>query len=167
MYFQIDTAYLSIDPLTTKDKDFIFELVNTPGWLKFIGDRNVRSPEYALEYINRILNNPNATYWTVRIKTDFKAIGVITLIKREYLQHHDIGFAFLPEYSGKGYALEATSAVMQRLVKEETNSVLMAITVKDNFSSIKLLERLGFRFEKMINVEGEELTSYRYDMPLK
>jgi len=167
MYFQIDTAYLSIDPLTTKDKDFIFELVNTPGWLKFIGDRNVRSPEYALEYINRILNNPNATYWTVRIKTDFKAVGVITLIKRDYLQHHDIGFAFLPEYSGKGYAFEATSAVMQRLAKEEAHSVLMAITVKDNFSSIKLLERLGFRFEKMINVENEELTSYRYDMPLK
>ena len=91
--------------------------MNTPGWLKFIGERNVRSPEYALEYINRILHNENVAYWTVKLKPNSIPIGVITLIKRDYLPHHDIGFAFLPEYSGKGYAYEATSAVMHELSK--------------------------------------------------
>jgi [ribosomal protein S5]-alanine N-acetyltransferase len=167
MSLHFETEYLSIDPLSIKDKEFIYKLVNTPGWLKYIGDRNVRSPEYALEYINRILNNENVAYWTVRLKTNFIPIGVITLIKREYLQHHDIGFAFLPEYSGKGYAFEASSAVINELSKIAIHSVLMAITVKDNSSSINLLERLGFRFDKMITINDEELASYRYDVPLK
>ncbi len=167
MPLHFETNYLSIDPLTLKDNEFIYKLVNTPGWLKYIGERNVRSPEYALEYINRILNNENVAYWVVKLKPNSIPIGVITLIKRDYLPHHDIGFAFLPEYSGKGYAYEATSAVMHELSKMAMHSILMAITVQGNSSSIKLLERLGFRFDKIIPVDGEELASYRYDIPLK
>lgn len=167
MSLHFETPYLSIDPLSLKDNEFIYKLVNTPGWLKYIGERNVRSPEYALEYINRILNNENVAYWTVKLKPNSTPIGVITLIKRDYLPYHDIGFAFLPEYSGKGYAFEATTAVMLELSKIAIHSVLMAITIKNNSSSIKLLERLGFRFDKIITVDEEELASYRYDIPLK
>ena len=167
MPLHFETNYLSIDPLTLKDNEFIYKLVNTPGWLKFIGERNVRSPEYALEYINRILHNENVAYWTVKLKPNSIPIGVITLIKRDYLPHHDIGFAFLPEYMGKGYAFEATNAVINELSKIAIHSVLMAITVPSNSSSIKLLERLGFRFDKFIPVDGEELASYRYDLSLK
>ena len=167
MSLHFETKYLSIDPLTIKDNEFIYRLVNTPGWLKYIGERNVRSPEYALEYISRILNNENVAYWTVKLKPNSIPIGVITLIKRDYLEHHDIGFAFLPEYAGKGYAFEATSAVINELSKITIHSVLMAITIQSNSSSIKMLERLGFRFDKIISVDGDELASYRFDIPLK
>ena len=71
MPLHFETNYLSIDPLTLKDNEFIYKLVNTPGWLKFIGERNVRSPEYALEYINRILHNENVAYWTVKLKPNY------------------------------------------------------------------------------------------------
>ncbi|MFZ7116496.1 MAG: GNAT family N-acetyltransferase [Bacteroidota bacterium] len=167
MSLQFETEFLYIEPLTIKDSMFILELVNTPGWLKFIGDRNVRTQEYAIAYINRILDNPDVAYWVVRLKTNLTPIGVITLIKRDYLPHHDLGFAFLPEFSGKGYASEATKAVIAELSKTSFYSVLLAITIKDNHSSIKLLERTGFKFERLLNVQNEELAVYEYQLPLK
>jgi ribosomal-protein-alanine N-acetyltransferase len=165
MHFE--TEFLYIEPLSINDSMFILELVNTPGWLKFIGDRNVRTQEYAISYINRILGNPDVAYWTVRLKTNQVPIGVITLIKRDYLPHHDLGFAFLPQFSGKGYAYEATKKVIEELSKETYYSVLLAITIKNNTSSIKLLERTGFKFEKIIKVENDELAVYEYLVPLK
>lgn len=164
---QFETEFLYIEPLTTNDSMFILELVNTPGWLKFIGDRNVRTQEYAIAYISRILINPDVAYWVVKLKNSLVPIGVITLIKREYLPHHDLGFAFLPEFSGKGYAYEATKAVINELSKMSFYSVLLAITLKENHSSVKLLERTGFIFERLIDVENEELAVYEYRHPLK
>ena len=162
-----ETKYLFIEPLSQKDAPFIFELVNTPGWLKFIGDRNVRDLDYALAYIERILSNPNVAYWVVKLKKDLTSIGVITLIKRDYLQHHDLGFAFLPEYSGKGFAFEALSEVIVQLSKLSEHTVFEAITIKDNFASIKLLEKSGFVFNKTIQVEQDELCLYTFQIPLK
>ena len=167
MSLQFETEFLYIEPLTINDSMFILELVNTPGWLKFIGDRNVRSQEYAIAYINRIINNTEVAYWTVRLKTNLAPIGVITLIKRDYLPYHDLGFAFLPQYSGKGYAYEATKAVIFELSKISFHTVLLAITIKNNQSSIKLLERSGFKFDKIIEIEFEELAVYEYRLPLK
>lgn len=167
MSLHFETEYLYIEPLTIEDSMFILELVNTPDWLKFIGDRNVRNQEYAIAYINRILSNPDVAYWTVRLKTNQIAIGVITLIKRDYLPNHDIGFAFLPQYCGKGYAFEATKAVIDELSKMSFHSILQAITIKDNHSSIKLLERTGFKFERMIKIENDELAVYEFHLPLK
>jgi ribosomal-protein-alanine N-acetyltransferase len=167
MSMHFETEFLYIEPLSINDSMFILELVNTPGWLKFIGDRNVRTQEYAISYINRILGNPDVAYWTVRLKTNQVPIGVITLIKRDYLPHHDLGFAFLPQFSGKGYAYEATKKVIEELSKETYYSVLLAITIKNNTSSIKLLERTGFKFEKIIKVENDELAVYEYLVPLK
>ncbi len=166
MSMQFETEFLYIEPLSINDNMFILELVNTPGWLKFIGDRNVRTQEYAIAYINRILGNPDVAYWTVRLKTNQVPIGVITLIKRDYLPHHDLGFAFLPQFSGKGYAYEAIKKVIEELSKETYYSVLLAITIRNNVSSIKLLERTGFKFDKIIKVENDELAVYEYQFPL-
>ena len=166
MLLNFETQFLYIEPLSINDSMFILELVNTPGWLKFIGDRNVRSQEYAIAYINRILANADVAYWVVRLKTTQTPIGVITLIKRDYLPHHDLGFAFLPEYSNKGYAFEATKAVIEALSKMSFHNILLAITISDNHSSIKLLERTGFKFQRMIDVDKEKLAVYEYHLPL-
>lgn len=87
-------------------------------------------------------------------------IGVITLIKKVYLDHHDIGFAFLPEYAGKGYAYEAAVSVLKDVINDPAHSTILATTVKDNSSSIKLLEKLGLRFEKEIKVADMQLFVY-------
>ncbi|MCD6066691.1 MAG: Acetyltransferase, including N-acetylase of ribosomal protein [Bacteroidetes bacterium] len=154
------TERLSIGPLTTADISFIRELVNTEGWVAFIGNRNVNSDEDALGYIQKILNNPDVRYWMVYLKETSVPVGIITFIKRDYLQHHDIGFAFLPAYAGKGYAYEAAKKILEDLLSHPVYIQIQATTVPENASSIKLLEKLGLKFEKEIVVENETLKLY-------
>ena len=154
------TDRLLLDSLTSDDAEFILELVNTAGWLRFIGDRNIRTVDDARAYVQRILDNPHQQYRVARLRGENTPIGVITLIKKDYLEHHDIGFAFLPEYAGKGYAYEAAVSVLKDVINDPAHSTILATTVKDNSSSIKLLEKLGLRFEKEIKVADMQLFVY-------
>jgi ribosomal-protein-alanine N-acetyltransferase len=152
------TSRLVLNKLTLDDAEFISELVNSQGWIQFIGDRNVRSREQAEDYVRKIKNNPAITYWVVKIKKSGVRIGIITFIKRADLDYPDIGFAFLSRFSKQGYALEATEVVLQDAGKEHAS--ILAITMKENSSSIRLLEKLGFRFDREIIKEGETLHVY-------
>ena len=156
----VTTARLYIQPLTTADNHFIFELVNTEGWIQFIGNRNVASAMQATAYIQKILEMEQVTYWVVKLKNTQQAIGIVTYIKRDYLQHPDIGFAFLPRYCKKGYAYEATNAILYQLIREHSLPHILAITLPQNKASIKLLQRLGLTFEKEMEVENEMLHIY-------
>ena len=146
--------------MTSDHAAFIQQLLNTPGWLQFIGDRNVRSEAEAYAYINKINENPTVTYWTVSLPDETPSIGVISLIQRDYLEYPDIGFAFLPEFSGRGYAFEAASAVLDHLRTESNYPQLYAATLPDNTASIKLLIKLGFHFERSENFEHQEKLLY-------
>jgi [ribosomal protein S5]-alanine N-acetyltransferase len=157
MQTNISTTRLTLSPLKLNDKAFIFNLVNTPNWIKFIGDRNVYFLEDAANYIQKILDNPDAHYKIVRLKETAQPIGVITLIKRHYLDHHDIGFAFLPDFYKKGYAFEATNTVLEDIISDKTHSQILATTLKDNINSILLLEKLGLTYQKDILVGDDEL----------
>ena len=156
-YISIKTSRLSIDPLTTDDHQFIRELVNSKGWLQFIGNRNVNSESEAIAYIQRILDSPTIDYWVVRDNNTNEAAGMISLVKRDYLTQPDIGFAFLPAHMNKGYAYEATKAVMDKLKELNLFHHLFAITIPDNESSIRLLDKLGLKFQKEIEVNQEKL----------
>src|ERR1700749_1758123 len=105
------TDRLMLEKLRVDDFDFILSLVNTKGWIENIGDRNLHSKDEAIEYINKILWTENFIYWVVRTKKAKTPIGIISLIKRSYLEYFDIGFAFLPQYTHYGYAYEAAKAV--------------------------------------------------------
>jgi ribosomal-protein-alanine N-acetyltransferase len=152
------TERLSLNIITPADHDFIQQLVNTQGWLQFIGDRNVHSKEAAIAYIEKIINTPQLTYWVVREKNSDTPLGIISFLKRIYLEHFDIGFAFLPEFAGNGYAYEAAAAVLDN-VKKEFDPIL-ATTIPSNEKSIGLLRKLGFRFEKEIEMDGHPLHVY-------
>lgn len=154
------TDRLRLEPLAVNDDHFFLELVNTEGWLKFIGNRNVASVGDAAEYIRKILDKPSSSCWTVRRRSDQKAIGIVTLFKREYLEHPDIGFAFLPAYAGAGYAYEATTMVLNAEIRARDLAHILATTVPGNTSSVRLLHKLGLRFEKEIRVENELLHVY-------
>src|SRR5215217_4875843 len=110
----LKTERLLIKPLTLTDDNFILELLNTEGWIRFIGNRNINTPLEARDYIQKILENENIKYWVVKLKDNQYAIGIVTYIKRDYLEHHDIGFAFLPNFAKNGYAYEATNAEIGR-----------------------------------------------------
>ncbi|MFP3595583.1 GNAT family N-acetyltransferase [Chryseobacterium sp. SIMBA_029] len=159
MEIQYKTERLLLNELSLNDTEFINELVNTHEWVQFIGDRNIRTEEDAKNYVQRIIDSPNINYWVVKLKNDNLRIGIITFIKRDYLEHHDIGFAFLPKYAKNGYAFEATVTVLNDAINNNHEQIL-ATTVTENINSIKLLEKLGLRFEKEMEVGKDLLLIY-------
>jgi [ribosomal protein S5]-alanine N-acetyltransferase len=154
------TERLIIRRLTADDANFILELVNTDGWIKFIGNRNVTSQVEARTYIERILENKSIVYWVVKLRDSQVSIGIVTFIKRDYLEHHDIGFAFLPNFAKSGYAYEATNAVLHQLIHEQNLTHILATTVPENTDSIRLLKKIGLAFEKEIEVANGKVHVY-------
>lgn len=145
---KLSTERLELSLLKKGDAVFIEELVNTEGWLKFIGDRNVHSIPEAEAYIEKIAANPNINYWVARMKEDKEPIGVISFIKRDYLEHWDIGFALLPSVFGKGYAYEGAMGVLKHNANNGKHQHFLATVMQSNTASIKLLEKMGFNYEK-------------------
>jgi ribosomal-protein-alanine N-acetyltransferase len=156
----LTTSRLLIEPLSEDDKNFIYRLLNTKGWIRFIGNRNIHSEEDAAAYIQKIITNLNTKYWVVKLNDSLTPVGIITFIKRDYLEHHDIGFAFLTEFEGKGYAYESANAVMKYLMVSFNLPYILATTIPENASSIKLLKKLGLHFEKEIEIDNEKLHVY-------
>jgi RimJ/RimL family protein N-acetyltransferase len=158
--YKIVSDRLSLDILTVDDYDFLQTLVNTKGWIENIGDRNIHSKNDAIVYINKILTTENFYYWVVRTKVAKKPIGIISILKRSYLEHFDIGFAFLPDFSNKGYAFEAAKAILLMVSVLPEFNIVLATTLYSNNNSIKLLTKLGFRFEKENEVENANMYIY-------
>jgi [ribosomal protein S5]-alanine N-acetyltransferase len=157
----LQTQNLIIRKLAVDDAPFIFELVNMPSWLQYIGDRGVKTLHDAEQYIT---NGPMASYekfgfglYLVALKDTQEPVGMCGLLKRDTLDNPDIGFAFLRKFTGKGYAFEAATEVLTYGKSVLGLTRILAITTKDNASSIKLLGRLGFEFEKHIMINAEEL----------
>ena len=155
----LDTDRLTLRWLKLDDAAFIMELVNDPAWIRFIGDRNVHSVEDARAYIT---TGPAAMYarhgfglYRVERKDDGVPIGLCGLIKRDNLDDVDIGFAFLPHFCGAGYAREAAAAVLAHGQREFGLKRIVAITSVDNERSIKLLEGIGLRFEKLTRLNTD------------
>lgn len=154
----LETERLLLCKLTPDDAAFILELVNTPSWLEYIGDKGMRTQEDAHAYI---INGPMASYesfgfglLSVRVKECNTPVGICGLIQRTTLQDVDIGFALLPEYTGKGYALEAARATLQYAHTVVGLQRVVAITTATNTHSIRLLEKLGLCFETMVQLSS-------------
>lgn len=156
------TTRLHLAKLTLADAPFIFKLVNEPGWIKFIGDRGIRNLEDAENYI---INGPQKSYadfgfglFKVSL-LDGTPIGLCGLLQRDYLEHPDIGFAFMAEFTGQGYALEAATATMQYASDTLGQKTIMATTLPENEKSISLLEKIGLHFVKLTktSVNGPEV----------
>ena len=160
MQNEIITERLSLNLLTIDDFDFVKRLVNTEGWIAFIGDRYVHTNDDAIAYVTKILNTENLFYWVVRTRDNNTPVGIISFMKRNYLESFDIGFAFLPEFNGSGYAYEAAKEVLSMVSMTPGYYPVMATTVPQNAKSIKLLTKLGLHFEKEIEVEDEILQVY-------
>ena len=135
------------------DAEFMMRLVNTPGWLQYIGDRNIHTLDEATAYIEKIHHTPKF-YYSVIEKTDSaEAIGILSFIYRQNYDFPDFGFALLPEFQKAGYAAEASNAYLQELVTQEPR--ILAITKEGNTSSISLLRKLGFTFYSK-DIEGTD-----------
>ena len=158
------TSRLSLTPLELTDSQFILDLANTEGWQKFLGDSEINSEDDAVSYIRNIIANPNTGYWVVRLQSNHASIGVVTFIKRDYLEFPDIGFAFLAGYVNTGYAYEATAALLTQVIHEAQYTHICAIAKASNPPSKKLLNKLGLVFLKEIEVDNMTLQLYEASM---
>jgi len=164
----LETERLILRQLTIRDTPFIIELLNTEGWLKFIGDRNVKTAEQARQYL---INGPLKSYadngfglYMVCLKASRTPVGMCGLIKRNYLPHPDIGYAFLPGATGNGYAFEIAKAVLQFAFKELKAERILAITLPENETSVKLLKKLGMQLEEEFTDPVSKETLERYSI---
>jgi len=155
----LETNRLSLRRLSIDDADFILKLLNEPSFIHNIGDRGVRTIEEARAYI---LNGPVASYekygfglWLVEAKHSGARVGICGLLKREVLEDIDIGYALVPEFWSRGYALESASAVLSYAREELRLKRVVAVVNPDNQSSIRLLEKIGFEFESMVRLSED------------
>jgi RimJ/RimL family protein N-acetyltransferase len=160
-----ETARLHIRWINETDAPFVLQLLNTPGWIQFIGERGVHTTEDARRYIAERFTASYAKFgwgmYLVLLKESGLPIGMCGLVKRDNLEHADLGYAFLPEYGGKGYALEAATAVMQFATETLQLRPILAIVTPGNQRSIVLLQKLDFAFQKKITDNGEELLLFK------
>jgi len=166
----VATDRLVLRRLSTDDAEFILELLNEPSFLRFIGDKGVRTLDDAREYILRgpvdsYERNGFGLYLTV-LKEGGVPIGICGLLKRESLEDVDVGFAFLPRFWSRGFAFESASAVMAYGRSALGLKRIVAVTDPDNDGSIRVLEKLGLRFEKMVRLseDGPEIKLFASDV---
>ena len=152
----LETPRLCMRRIDIRDAGFVLELVNDPGWLRFIGDRNIRDLEAARRYI---AEGPVAMYreygfglYVAELKSTATPIGMCGLLRRDGLDDVDIGFALLERFRGHGYAREAARAVMGYALGALGLPRVVAITAPDNRPSQRILEDLGLSFEGMIRL---------------
>jgi len=155
----LQTERLNLREISPDDAGFIVDLLNDPAFLRFIGDKGVRTIEDGRRYI---LTGPVESYdrhgfglWLVELKGSKTPIGICGLLKRDTLSDVDIGFAFLPQYRSKGYAFESAGAVMDYGRNVLGLRRVVAITDEDNVGSIRVLEKIGMSFDRMIKLSDD------------
>jgi RimJ/RimL family protein N-acetyltransferase len=152
----LETERLILRRVTVDDDEFMLELLNDPSWLRFIGDGGVRTLDAARDYILKTLvamyERLGFGLYLTELKGEGVPIGICGLIKRDSLEDVDIGFAFLPKFREKGYAYESARAVMAYGKSAFGLNRMVAITSPENHGSARLLEKLGFNFERMVKL---------------
>jgi RimJ/RimL family protein N-acetyltransferase len=166
----LETERLQLRTVSPDDAPFYLELVNEPSWIRFIGDRGIRTLDAARA---AILDGPVAMYerlgyslYLVQRRSDGAPLGMCGLIKRDVLPETDIGYAISPRYWGQGYAYEAAAAVVAHARGPLGLAALMAITSPDNAASIQLLGKLGMQFVERTRLQGWDGASNVYRLAL-
>jgi [ribosomal protein S5]-alanine N-acetyltransferase len=166
----LETGRLSLRELTHDDAPFVVELLNEPAYRQYIGDKGVRSPDDARKYLSI---GPLATYarhgfglWLVSLNDSHTPIGMCGLLKREGMEHPDLGYALLARFHGHGYAHEAAFAVLAHARDRLKLITLQAVTALENPASIGLLEKLRFRFDRVITMPGSKTQSRLFSVNL-
>ncbi|MBT8264434.1 MAG: GNAT family N-acetyltransferase [Muriicola sp.] len=167
-YLSFETERLNMIPTSKEDATFIYELMNSPKWIKFIGDRKIRTVKDAEEYIDMRmrpqLERVGFSVYTLVRKSDQAKIGICCLIDREELEGIDLGYALLPDHEGAGYAQEASEKMIAVGFEEFGLPNLYAITNPTNKASQKLLQKLGFISIGDLQLVDEKIPDRLYEL---
>ena len=161
-----ETDNLVAREITPDDAPFLYELMNSEGWIKFIGNRNIVSVQHAMNHMQQnylpMYDRLGFGLWLIAAKSTGIAMGMCGILKRDSLPNSDIGFAFLPQFIGKGIAKEAAFHCIAWYQQHFPNQPLLAIVQDDNIASIKLLEKLAFIYDGIhISEEDEPLKRFK------
>ncbi len=162
----LQTERLVIKEATLDDGAFFFRLLNSPNWIEFIGDRGINSEEDAIQYIQESLIesyvNLGFGLFKMILRENNKPIGICGFLKRDYLDHPDIGFAILPKYERMGYTLEAAHSLKDYGENQLGLNPILAITTSKNVGSQQLLNKIGLKYIKIVkpSQDGEDLMLY-------
>ena len=155
----LETDRLQILEFEKSDAQFIFELINEPEWIEYIGDKNVKNVNDAENFItNKLMPSYSENgygLYVVKLKKTGKPIGMCGLVNRLGLNNTDIGFAYLKKYQRKGFAFESSTAILDYAKNILNLNRVVAITNPNNIASGKLLEKLGLTFDKMIDLSED------------
>lgn len=156
----IETEHLRLRELVADDAPFILELLNDADFHRYIGDRGVRTLDQARHYIEQ---GPRVSYGRhgfglgmVEGRSDGVPMGICGFVKRDHLEHVDIGYAFLPAFRGRGLALEAARAVLLDGRRRLGIERVLGVVTPENHASIRLLERLGLRLQGRVMMGQDE-----------
>lgn len=158
MPVELHTSRLRLCELQRNDSPFVLALLNSPGWLRYIGDRGVHTTEDAERYMEERIIRSYAEngfgLWKAMLHEI--PVGLCGFVKRDSLPAPDLGFAFLPEYEGQGYATEAAIACMQWAHAQNRFANILGITLPANKGSIRVLEKAGLHYVEDIRIPGDE-----------
>ncbi|MFZ3591134.1 GNAT family N-acetyltransferase [Bacillus sp. DJP31] len=168
----IETERLLLRWAREEDAPFILELLNDPSWIRYIGDREIRTIEQATNYISSVLINMYERVgfglYLVERKEDKTPLGICGLIKRDSLEDTDLGFAFSSKFQRRGYGFEASSATLAYGRDHLGLTKIVAITSEKNTNSSKLLEKIGMKYDRMVLLpqDNKELKLFKIEFDL-
>ena len=156
----IETDRLILREFSLDDAEFVLKLVNEPSWVENIGDKNIHNLKDAESYIQ---NGPLQSYhqngyglYMAELKLKSVPVGICGLVKREFFTEPDVGFAFLPEFWGVGFASESAKAVLEFAKNDLNLERVLGITNLKNTGSMRVLEKIGLKYDKMVDLPGYE-----------
>ena len=168
--FRIDTERLELCRLTLDDAGLMLAIWNDPAFIRFVGDRGIRTIDEARVALEegafRLYAEHGIGPYRMTLKSDGCAVGICGLFRRDGLADTDIGFSTLPQYCGRGYGFEAASAVVAHARVDARLNRLTALVSPQNIASVRLIEKLGMMFEKMVRIPGDTADVRLYAMPL-
>ena len=166
----LETDRLYLRHLIRDDAEFILRLLNEPSWLEFIGDKHVSNLNDAKKYIElsaiTLYQQFGFGLFLVSNKDNDLPLGLCGLIKRDDLEHADLGYAFLPEFWQQGFALEAVNSVLHYAKHEHQLTKLLALTKSSNKPSINLLNKVNFQFDRDLKLLDDEENLHIYELSL-
>lgn len=164
----LHTERLTLTRLSYDDCDFVYELVNEPAFKRFIGDKKVNTLADAREYLR---TGPIGSYeqhgygmFLVSTKESCEAVGMCGLVKRDQFEDPDVGFAFLQRFWARGFALESAQAVVNYGAGQLGLQRMIAIVDPRNKASVRLIRKLGFAYERMVRMQGDEFDIQLYSL---
>lgn len=166
----LHTERLTLAPTAIADAAFHLDVMNQPKWIANIGDRNVHTVSEAEEYIRVKMHTQYERLgfgnYTIFRKSDGQRIGFVGIYDRKGLEGYDFGFALHPSFEKQGYAYEACKRLLTEAKSNFGIAELSAITIPSNTESQRLLEKLGFRFNKTMTIAGDDEELMLYEVSL-